>query len=172
MKKSNETIGSIIVIVVGLIIIINLLDDCIKGPTKTIDDFDYFKGYVAEGSYLKNVWLATDTTIDIHSFEQRDSILYFEISDSDVLSKLGSVRYNPDHIVEVWYEKSYYSSRRNFPSSNLPFIRQIALDGDIILPLDENRMWKGFIIISIPILAIIIYLISGFIKNAKDKPPT
>lgn len=168
MKRKNE-IESYIIIAIGSVVILFLLNTGFKASNISLDDFEYFKGYVADGD-VKKVWLATDTTVDVHSFAQRDSILYFENSDSDVISKLKEVRYNPDHIVEVWYQNPIRDHSRSFPGSGVysPLIRQIALDGEIILPFDKYVSWKISLFISIPILGIIIYLILGLVRNDNE----
>lgn len=168
MKRKNE-IESYIIIAIGSVVILFLLNTGFKASNISLDDFEYFKGYVADGD-VKKVWLATDTTVDVHSFAQRDSILYFENSDSDVISKLKEVRYNPDHIVEVWYQNPIRDHSHSFPGSGVysPLIRQIALDGEIILSFDKYVSWKISLFISIPILGIIIYLILGLVRNDNE----
>lgn len=169
MKRKNEIV-SYILIAIGSVVILFLLNTSFKASQISLDEFDYFNGYVADVN-VKKIWLASDTTVDIHSFAQRDSILYFENGDSDVLSKLRSICNNPNHIVEVWYQNPIRDHSRSFSSSgvNSPIIRQIVLDGEIIQPFDKYVSWKISLFISIPILAMIIYLIIGLARNENDK---
>lgn len=163
--NNKDYIGSLIVIIIGVIIILYVFVDALKLSHQTVDDFDSFEGVVMA---IKNdkVWLAKDSTVDIHKIG--NDYIYFQVNDLNVLLKLKSVCHDWNHIVKVWFVTSSKGSRSHYPSHTTYLIEQIALNGEILLQYENNVFWRMLLFPIFPILGIIFYLLSGIIKNEND----
>ena len=168
--KNNEIMYMLTVISVGIIVIVKLVIDCDELSKRTLDDYKYFNGFVLKVDTNDNiVWIAKDTSENFRLLSKKDNLLILEIRESEVFSKLKEVCNNPNHIIEIWYAQSFGKSRKNFPESRYPIIQQIVFDGEIIMSYDKNISWKGFICISIPILALIIFCMRALIIGKQNR---
>lgn len=165
--NSKEKIVSLGVIILGIIMIFNVFGDSLKLSQHTINDFDYFRGVVVQIKH-NEVWLAKDSTVDIHKLN--NDYIHFKVKDSEVLSKLKSVMQDWNHIVEAWFITSSKSSRSHYNSHTTYLIEQIVLDGEVLLKYENHVFWKLLLFPILPLLVIVIYFISCFKdNNGNDK---
>jgi len=102
------------------------------------------------------VSIAKDTSVNVHSWDERENYHCFGVDDSDVLSKMNSALQSGYPFVRVWYNEGIASGPRQIGEHAYSSTFKIEMDGEVVLL--EPGTFGDFLCITI-VIAIIIVMI-------------